>query len=49
VARGSVRLGGTSLGAGDAARLTGAGPTTITVLDGADVLAWEMRTGLPVG
>ena len=49
VARGGVRLGGTELGSGDAARLTDAGATTITAPGGAEVLAWEMRAALPVG
>ncbi|WP_407700311.1 pirin family protein [Streptomyces beihaiensis] len=42
VVRGAVRLGGTELAAGDAARVTGeAGPQTLAVSD-AELLVWEM-------
>lgn len=49
VARGSVLLGSASLDAGDAARLVDAPPPLVTARTDAEVLAWEMRTGLPVG
>jgi len=37
------------LGVGDAARVTRAGAARLTAPGGAEVLAWEMRAGLPVG
>lgn len=54
VARGTVEVDGVgTLAAGDAARLTGTGPVDVVGLavgvPDAEVLAWEMRTGLPVG
>ena len=36
-------------GVGDAARVTRAGAARLTAPGGAEVLAWEMRAGLPVG
>jgi redox-sensitive bicupin YhaK (pirin superfamily) len=40
-ARGSVRVGDMSLGEGDAARLTDAGPSVLTAEDEAEVIVWE--------
>ncbi len=41
VARGTVELGDRTLEAGDAARLTDAGPISITAVDAAEVIVWE--------
>ena len=50
VARGTVRVAGVGrLGAGDAARLTGTGAVDLTGVAAAEVLAWQMRAGLPAG
>ena len=50
VAAGAIELAaGRSLAAGDAARLTGTGPVELRTPSGAEVIAWEMRAGLPVG
>ena len=47
VARGAVDLEGAGpLGEGDAVRLTGAGGRTLTALDDAEVLIWEMHADL---
>jgi quercetin 2,3-dioxygenase len=48
VAAGSVELEGTGLlGTGDAARVGGGGGQRVTAgPDGAEVLVWEMRSGL---
>jgi quercetin 2,3-dioxygenase len=40
-ARGTLRLGDTVLATGDSARLTDAGPVTITADDSAEVIVWE--------
>lgn len=45
---GHAAAGGT-LGPGDALRVTGAGPTVLTAVGGAEILAWRMRSGLSVG
>jgi quercetin 2,3-dioxygenase len=44
-----AELAGQSLGTGDAARLTGAGPVRLRTRAGAEVIAWEMRAGLSFG
>lgn len=49
VARGTVLLGGSLLSAGDVARLTDAAPFVVSARTSAEVVAWEMRSGLPVG
>jgi hypothetical protein len=49
VARGTVAVGPERLGPGDAARLVDAPPQIVTARTDAEVLAWGMRTGLPVG
>jgi redox-sensitive bicupin YhaK (pirin superfamily) len=55
VAGGAVTLdipagpGVAALGTGDAVRLGGTGPVTVAVTTDAELLAWEMRAGLPVG
>ncbi len=50
VAGGALDLAGAGmLRPGDAARLTAAGQVRLSAPGGAEVLAWEMRTGLPVG
>jgi quercetin 2,3-dioxygenase len=49
VARGTVLLGSSVLTAGDAARLVDAPALLVTARADAEVLAWEMRSGLPVG
>jgi hypothetical protein len=41
--------GGVLLAAGDALRLADAGPTAVSTPDGAELLAWRMRSGLSVG
>ncbi len=41
VARGAVHLEGYDLGAGDAARLTDAGPASLTATDDSEVILWE--------
>jgi redox-sensitive bicupin YhaK (pirin superfamily) len=42
VVRGDVRLDGEELGAGDAARITGAKDVEVVGVTGAEVLVWEM-------
>lgn len=49
VVGGTVLAAGSVLGPGDALRLTEAGPTPVRSPDGAELLAWRMRTGLSVG
>jgi hypothetical protein len=47
VATGDTTLGADALAAGDAARLTGAGPLTLTAGPaGAEVVIWEMHATL---
>jgi quercetin 2,3-dioxygenase len=49
VVDGTLLAAGSVLGPGDALRLTGAGPTAVRSPDGAELLAWRMRSGLSVG
>lgn len=49
VVGGAAEVGGHRLAAGDAARLTGTGPVPVSTAGGAELLAWEMWTGLSVG
>ena len=49
VASGSVVVGSSAVAAGDALRLADAGPLLVSARADAEVVAWEMRTGLPVG
>ena len=41
VARGEVELDGRPLGAGDAARLTGAGPVPVSAVSDAEIIVWQ--------
>jgi redox-sensitive bicupin YhaK (pirin superfamily) len=47
VVRGEVRLGGETLGPGDAARITGARDGELEGVTGAEVLLWEMADPAP--
>ena len=49
VVGGTLTVAGAELGAGDALRLTAAGPTAVSTGPGAELLAWRMRSGLSVG
>jgi redox-sensitive bicupin YhaK (pirin superfamily) len=49
VVSGSARIGTDELGAGDALRQAGDGPVTVRTDTGTELLAWRMRSGLPVG
>lgn len=49
VVGGTLEVAGSSLGPGDALRVTGAGPTAVRTGTGAELLAWRMHSGLSVG
>ena len=49
VVAGTATVDGQPLGPGDALRLAEAGSVAVDTRDGAELLAWRMRTGLSVG
>jgi redox-sensitive bicupin YhaK (pirin superfamily) len=49
VVAGTATVAGAPLGPGDALRLADAGRVAVTSTEGAELLAWRMRTGLSVG
>jgi len=47
VTRGSVEVAGTRLEAGDAVRVSGHGPVTVTALTSSEILAWHFAAPVP--